>query len=666
VNSPSLTHCFSTTARSLSLVGGLFALAASLVACSSSSTPVGSFEAARSDSHRSKGAPVSPVSDRIARSFRYGLPHPGTLRLLPPHKGKPTAYVFVGDQLNDAIYVSRASDGSPVGTIDTPLPVWGLATDPVSGDVYAGLGTLGVSNGQLLILSPDGSQQLGLLTNSSCCSYGIAVQNGNVYATNWTGACGPTAIDVFSSSQTSGDPASTIEEPDQLVYGLSSDGSNLYAQGWNLTCQSSLVEESANGGSTWSTTRGSGVSAYPGGVASASKGVLIVDDQDGVLYAYPKKGRRPSGYSYINVSAGNPFDYTAVAAGDKNREVWGANVNYGCGQALCSDGQDLEYPDIGLTVATANGYGETLGVTLSHPGNSQSASEKRRTACPSHGQVFYVVDSTGSTSSLQEYTLQGSSYVECSTMTLPQYAVVPLPLYVDQKENFYVLTDQSILEYARGATQPERTLIATDPIAMVVDSDGTAYVAQRADASIYVYPPGSQNPTSSIVIKAGTAMGIALDNAHDLYVSTYYQLVEVNIPSGQTANLGSIVRLSLLQTTSSGALAGCTYSDNSLCGVLSPSSGPGKISTWRAAFQVGPLSGFCLLPGEQAALTNIGYSGAGIWGWPGPDHQQFTYVVSDDLNASGPAVSPADPLGSPFYSFASGQRKRNARIAESL
>jgi len=276
--------------------------------------------------------------------------------------------------------------------------------------------------------------------------------------------------------------------------------------------------------------------------------------------------------------------------------------------------------------------------------------------CDLDGPLVYLQSSPSGNSSLQVFTQQGLTFTYCYEVSLPLgYA---FPIRVDQAQNVWAV-GSSVEEFVKGGMQLERTLTgAGSPLDIAVDTDGSVYLSQNNSTTIEVYAPGSNSPTSHLTAGCNGS-GLALDAQHDLYVATSCGLTAIDLTTGERANIPTSLRLQWMQTTATGALAGCTTGGT--CGSLS-SPGPGKTSTWRPIFRAGEIEGFVLFPGEQLALVNLYNTGGGVFGWPGPDRGQEVTIGDGSTEVPwGVAVSPADPFGAPFYAFSTSHGRPGRR-----
>jgi hypothetical protein len=89
----------------------------------------------------------------------------------------------------------------------------------------------------------------------------------------------------------------------------------------------------------------------------------------------------------------------------------------------------------------------------------------------------------------------------------------PGGLFVDSKRNLWVANGgaNNVLEFARGATTPSKTLNdpGAGPLDVTMCPNGNVYVAGSSSTAIDVYPAGSTNPTRSITYP-GAAQNDAL------------------------------------------------------------------------------------------------------------------------------------------------------------
>jgi sugar lactone lactonase YvrE len=103
-------------------------------------------------------------------------------------------------------------------------------------------------------------------------------------------------------------------------------------------------------------------------------------------------------------------------------------------------------------------------------------------------------------------------------------------LAVDKSESLYVsdLGNATVTVYPRGSNTPLETLTnAGRPYGIAVNDDGTIYVANEGTTtetpSILVYPKGQRTPSQAIPTK-GTPFGLALDTSGNLYATVNRKL----------------------------------------------------------------------------------------------------------------------------------------------
>lgn len=108
--------------------------------------------------------------------------------------------------------------------------------------------------------------------------------------------------------------------------------------------------------------------------------------------------------------------------------------------------------------------------------------------------------------------------------TSPYY---PNSVRVDGSNNLWVALDTygtqpSLWVFKPGASTPFRTLngIKNEAVGVAIDRDGTAYVTDQNEgvADIWVFAPGSTQPTSELTDPNGTCCGwVAVDDQHNVY-----------------------------------------------------------------------------------------------------------------------------------------------------
>jgi len=96
----------------------------------------------------------------------------------------------------------------------------------------------------------------------------------------------------------------------------------------------------------------------------------------------------------------------------------------------------------------------------------------------------------------------------------------PVGLWIDAKGTLYVanLGNGTVTEYAKGTTNPSRTLTGTaQPEAVAVAKTGDVYVSDFQDNVVNVYTKGSTSPSGSASLQS--AEGIGIDKSGDVFAA---------------------------------------------------------------------------------------------------------------------------------------------------
>ena len=132
---------------------------------------------------------------------------------------------------------------------------------------------------------------------------------------------------------------------------------------------------------------------------------------------------------------------------------------------------------------------------------------------------------------------------------------VPTGMAVDSSQALYVANNESrfiadipkdqpttVSVYRKGSAVPVEVYLQDlhHPTDAVVGSDGTVYVANFGDGSVTEFPPGSPTPSLHFQPPSGSAIGLALDAANNLYVSCALSNAVFEFAPGSTqgTNLG--------------------------------------------------------------------------------------------------------------------------------
>jgi hypothetical protein len=178
---------------------------------------------------------------------------------------------------------------------------------------------------------------------------------------------------------------------------------------------------------------------------------------------------------------------------------------------------------------------------FAHPAHTASRARGWMSPEAKHSRdVFYWGNFDNNT--IYVYKKVGANPKELGTIT--DAIDEPERLFVDASNNLWVtnLGNDSITEYARGATSPSTTITdgVSTPTGLTVDSEGTVYCANVGNNTVTEYPKGQTTPSLTISM-TDTPEYLATDSSDNLYASTGLGVWE--FPSGSTT--GSELNLTI-------------------------------------------------------------------------------------------------------------------------
>jgi hypothetical protein len=295
---------------------------------------------AQSASRSFNRANLRPVPEPFARNFGRHVLSVSNGGWASPDFGSITAALYLGDNANNTVNVYQLN-GTPLASLNPAgfsFP-WAIAEANLNNlkRVYVGNSNLTIT---VFMLGQINNTPALTLTQPACCPLGMTFDsNGNLYA----GEFPSNVIDRWTYPNLT--PATQVSDPNLAsVYFLAADKlGNLFADGFTT---SSVVEvdESSNGGVTWTPLPISGIS-FPGGLEVDKNKNLVISDQGGMLYTYAPPGYGPApSSSFLYANGTSRISYTAIAFRKPEARLFAANLGMDAAGVGFGNEQPNKYP----------------------------------------------------------------------------------------------------------------------------------------------------------------------------------------------------------------------------------------------------------------------------------------------------------------------------------